>query len=142
MREGREFLETWFKRVWGDEDQSAIDELFPSTGKAEGLGQQTLVGPEDFKIFHNSICELLSAIDISIDKYIEEGSWSSALCTMRAVSKENGEAVTISGNVFVRLENGQIQEGYNNFDFMSMWSQLGFLPADCFEQGLNGEKVV
>lgn len=142
MREGRELLENWFKRVWREEDQSAIDELFPSTGKAEGLGQQTLVGPDDFKIFHNSICKLLSDIDISIDKYIEEGNWSSALCTMRAVSRKNGEAIAISGNVFVRFENGQIQEAYNNFDFINMWSQLGFLPADSFEQGLNGKKVV
>jgi len=67
----REFIETWFRRVWRDEDQSAIDEIFPLPGKAEGLGQQTLVGPEDFKKFHTSLCGLLSDIDISIDKYIE-----------------------------------------------------------------------
>lgn len=142
MLQGRELLETWLERVWSNEDQSAIDELFHPEGDVAGLGQPDLVGPEEFKKFQSSLCKLLANIEISIIKYIESDTWSSALCTLNAVSRRNGDPIYISGTIFVRIENGQIQEAYNNFDFMSMWEQLGLLPPDSFGQGLNGKKLI
>lgn len=139
---GRELLETWFRRVWKEEDVDAIDEMFPFPGEAKGLGAQSLIGPEDFKQFHGALCTLLSDIDICIDKCIEEGVWTSALCTLHATSKNDGSQVKITGTVFGRIEDGKIQEAYNHWDFLELWSQMGYLPSDSFEKGLKGQQVI
>ena len=47
MPSGREVLETWFRRVWKEEDAAAIDEMFVG-GDVKGLGKQTGMTPEDF----------------------------------------------------------------------------------------------
>ena len=142
MLKGRELLETWFKRVWSDEDQSAIDELLCTETEVSGLGLSAIVGPEEFKTFHTLLLKQLSNVNISIDKYIEQGAWGSALCTLTAVSKTNEKTVNISGSAMVRIGGGKIQVAYNHFDFLSMWAQMGLLPSDSFEKALNGQKVV
>lgn len=142
MLKGRELLETWFKRVWGDEDQSAIDELLCTESEVSGLGLSAIVGPEEFKTFHTLLLKQLSDVNVAIDKYIEQGAWGSALCTLTAVNKTNKKPVSISGSAIVRIDGGKIQVAYNNFDFLSMWAQTGLLPFDSFEQALNGQKVV
>lgn len=142
MKEGQKVLQNWFQRVWTEEDQNAIDEIFPSPGKARGLGAQTLIGPEDFKQFQSALCRLLSDIHISIDKCVEEGEWTCALCTFRAISKSDGSQITVTGTVYGRIKDGKIKEAYNHFDFLGLWSQLGYLPPDSFEKGLQGEKIV
>ena len=35
------------------------------------------------------------------------------------------KAVSITGMCIARVENGKIVEGWNNFDFLSMYQQLG-----------------
>ena len=141
MKNGKEIIQTWFQRVWSEEDQLAIDEMYAG-GKIRGLGSQTVLGQEEFKQFHNALCALLSDIVITVDKCIEDDGWASALCTLNAKSKSSGDTVNISGNVWFRIEDGKIQEAYNHFDFIGLWGQLGYLPIDSFEQGLQGNKIV
>ena len=59
--------------MWTEEDTKAIDELFVVDGKARGLGENHLIGPKDFKVFHAALCALISDIKITLDKAIEEG---------------------------------------------------------------------
>jgi len=140
MSHGHDFLSTWFYRVWKEQNSQAIDEMFAG-GEVRGLGQQTMVTVDDFKQFHAAMCHLLSDIEIKIDKSVEQNNWLSALCTVTAKSKASGKNISITGNVWVRIENNQIQEGYNHFDFIGLYAQLGLLPEDTFEQGLQGFKI-
>lgn len=142
MSTGRAHLETWLRRVWFEEDQNAIDELYVVGGEAHGLGEQPLMGPDDFKVFHKALCDRLHNINCQIDKSIEEGPWLSAICTLKANCSQSGKPVVITGNIFARIEEEKIQEAYNHFDFMGLWGQLGFLPEDSFAKGLAGEKIV
>lgn len=135
-------LKTWFKKVWNEEKADAIVDMFELDGEAKGLGRQPLIGPKEFREFHKALCALLSNIEISIDKSIEDEGWTSALCTLSAVSRKDNKQVTISGSVFARIEDGKIQEGYNNWDFLSLWEQLDYLPKDSFDKGLSGNKIV
>src|SRR4051794_24957089 len=98
----RDVVETWFRRVWAEEDASAIDELFVPEGQARGLGANTLVGPKDFKQFHAALCAQLSEIVITVDKSLEEGDWISVICTLRAKGSKTGTPVAITGSVMVR----------------------------------------
>jgi hypothetical protein len=134
-------LENFFKRVWLDVDASAIDEMFKPDGTASGLGDQVLIGPEGFKVFHNSLCTLLKNINTTIDKCIEEGDWISVLINIDAQVKTSGQSVSFSGSCYGKIVDGIITEAYNNIDFMGLFCQLGLLPEDCFATGLSGCRI-
>ncbi len=141
MQSGEEFVRTWFDRVWNEDDDEAIYDMFAG-GKVEGLGAQTNLAPDDFKNFKEAMCGLINNIHVNVDKCLEGDVWISALCTLKAKAVATGERITITGNVWIRREAGKIVEAYNHFDFMGLWSQLGLLPEDALEQGLTGQKVV
>lgn len=138
----REVLEKWFRRVWTEEDPAAIDELFIPDAEARGLGANDLIGPQGFKQFHSALCGLLSDFVITIDKSLEVGDWISAICTLRAKSRQSGAPVEITGHVMIRIADGKLTEAYNHWNFLGMFSQLGLLPTETFERALGGEKIV
>ena len=137
-----EVIETWFQRVWKEEDATAIDELFVPDGKAMGLGANVLIGPEGFKQFHARLLGIVSGVEVSVDKVIHSGDWSAAVCTLRAKARTNGRPVVMTGSVMVRIVDGKILEAYNHWDFLGLFSQLELLPAGSFETALSGAKVV
>jgi len=141
MSTSKQVMETWFRRVWTEEDTSAIEEMFIPDGEARGLGGNVLIGPRDFKVFHSALCSLLQDIEITIDKSIEQGDWFSCVCTLRARSEQTGDPVEFTGSVFIRIVNGKLIEAYNHWDFLNMFGQLGSLPRSTFESALAGQKI-
>ncbi len=142
MSTSREVIETWFRRVWTEEDSTAIEELFVPDGEARGLGANALVGPQGFKQFHSALRGLLCDFVITIDKSIDVGDWIAAVCTLRAKSRKSGAPVQITGAVMIRIVDGKLTEAYNHWDFLGMFSQLGLLPTETFEKALGGEKII
>jgi hypothetical protein len=142
MSTKRETAETWFRRVWKDRDPNAIDELFVVDGEARGLGDNTLIGPKDFKVFHSTLCALVSNIVITIDKSIEEGDWISVICTLKAKNPKTGAPVGMTGSVLVKIVDGKLIEAYNHWDFLGLFTELGLIPPNTFKRGLSGEKMV
>ena len=138
----KEVLETWFRRVWTEQDASAIDELFVPDGAARGLGGNVLIGPTGFREFHSALRVLLTDFVITIDKSIEEGDWISAVCTLRATAKQSGTPIEITGSVMIRISDGKLMEAYNHWDFLGMFAQLGYLPTNTFERALGGETII
>lgn len=134
-------METWFDRVWSQEDESAIDELFSPDGQAKGLGDQALMGPEDFKTFHRALCALFGQMKIRFAKVVQEGDWISGTFTLTGVQHETGTPIKITGTAVTRIENGVIREAYNHLDFISMFAQLGLLPEDTMMRALSGQKI-
>jgi hypothetical protein len=142
MSTKREVIDTWFRRVWKEEDAAAIDEMLIVDGGVRGLGANSLVGPKDFKVFHATVRALLSGIVTTVDKSIEEGDWLSCICTVKAKSRKTGAPVAMTGSVLVKVVNGKITEAYNHFDFLGLFGQLGLLPGNALQTGLAGERIV
>jgi len=141
MSEARDVMETWFRRVWKEEDPVAIDDLFVPDGKARGLGANVLIGPAGFRQFQSDLLALLSNVVITIDKLIESDDWSSMVCSLNANDRRTGKPVMITGSVMVRIRNGNITEAYNHWDFLGLFGQLELLPAGSFEKALSGAKI-
>lgn len=142
MSTSREVMETWFRRVWTEEDSTAIEELFIPDGAARGLGGNVLIGPEGFKQFHSALRRLLRDFVVTIDMCVEERNWMSAVCTLRAIARQSGDPIEITGSVMVRIEDGKLIEAYNHWDFLGMFGQLGLLPSNSFERALGGDKII
>jgi len=141
MQTPSEVIETWFRRVWSEEDSSAIGQLFVPDGKATGLGANVLVGPDGFRQFHEVMCGLLTEFRVEMDHLIESDAWASTICTLHARVRATGTPVTMTGSVLFRIVEGKITEAYNHWDFLGLFAQMGLLPENAFEQALRGERI-
>ena len=134
-------IETWFKRVYTEEDISAVDDMMVPATDARGLADHALLGPEEFKVFVRGFLALLTDIDIRIDKSLEEGDWVHVLISIHAKSRANGQLVKFPAQIMVRVVDGILVEGHNTVDFLSMFAQLGLLPESTFSRCFGGERV-
>jgi steroid delta-isomerase-like uncharacterized protein len=130
-------IRRWFEEVWNKGREEAIDEMFAEDGVAYGLADETgapLRGPAGFKPFFRNFRGAFPDIKVSVEDTIAEGDRVAARCTIHATHAGDslGFAATqkpmeITGIAIVRIRDGKIVEAWNNFDFMSMFQQLGTL---------------
>ena len=130
-------IRRWFEEVWNKGRAEAIDELFAADGVAHGLADAAggeLRGPADFKIFHQRFRDSFPDFEVVVEDTISEGDRVAARCTVRGRHQGDalgfgatGQQVEFGGICIVRVSQGQIVEAWNNFDFMSMYQQLGAL---------------
>jgi steroid delta-isomerase-like uncharacterized protein len=135
----KQVVERWFDEVWNKGNLDAIDELFAANGIAYGLGEHgiNVVGPAAFKPFVQKIREAFPDLQITIDQTVVEGDWIAA--RFSACMTHTGDAlgiaatgrcVSVTGMSMSRIENGQIVEGYNNWDIAGMMQQLQAAPME------------
>ena len=130
-------IRRWFEEVWNKGRAEAIDEMFAEDGVAHGLADETgepLRGPANFRAFHGKFREAFPDIEVVVEDVITEGDKLAARCTVRGRHQGDalgfaatGQQVEFNGICIVRVRDGQIVEAWNNFDFMSMFQQLGAL---------------
>jgi steroid delta-isomerase-like uncharacterized protein len=123
--------------VWNKGRAEAIDEMFAEDGVAHGLADasgQPLRGPAGFRPFFPSFRVAFPDIEVVIEDVIAEGDKLAARCSVRAEHqgdtlgfRATGRPIEITGMTFVRVRDGRIAEAWNNFDFMSLFQQLGAL---------------
>lgn len=136
MSENNEtLLHRWFEQVWNQGRAEAIDEMFAGDGIAHGLSNQPgneLRGPDQYKPFFESFRNAFPDIQVVIEDTISEGDKIAARCLVRATHQgeglglsPSGKPVEFTGMTIVRVKDGKIVEAWNNFDFMTMFQQLG-----------------
>ncbi|HEX8179370.1 MAG TPA: ester cyclase [Pyrinomonadaceae bacterium] len=126
----------WFDEVWNQGRAETIDELFAPDGLGHGLtGGEPVRGPANFKEFHRAFKDAFPNIEVVVEDTIAEGDMVAARCKVRAHHEGHtlgfaatGRPIDISGICIARWRNGQIVEAWNNFDFLTMYQQLGVTP--------------
>ena len=125
----------WFEEVWNKGREEAVDEMFAEEGVANGLVDESgepLRGPSGFKPFFRKFREAFPEIEVTVEDTVSEGDKVAARCTVRGSHRGDtlGFAATnrpieITGICIARINDGKIVEAWNNFDFMTMFQQLG-----------------
>jgi len=133
----KQLLRRWFDEVWNKGRADAIDEMFDEYGIAHGLADDPanpLRGPRGFRPFHTTFREAFPNMEVVIEDMVAEGDKVAARCSVRG--KHEGELmgraatqapVEFTGITIVRIDKGKIVEAWNNFDFMTMYKQVGHL---------------
>ena len=114
----------WFNEVWNNSNEHAIDKMFHPDGKAHGLGNEPL-RLQEFKAFYRKMNNLLSDIEVSVDKTLTENDYVIAMCTVNARHRETNKPVNFTGVSIGKIGNNQIIEAWNYFDFLNLNLQLG-----------------
>ena len=150
--ENKAFVRRWFEEVWNRGREEAIDELFDEQGVAHGLageGEPPLRGAEGFKPFFRRFREAFPELEVVVEDTVSEGDKVAARCTVRGRHrgdtlgfKATDSPVEFDGICIVRVRDGKIVEAWNNFDFMSMFQQLGALRLEAGPQASDQDDAL
>lgn len=123
----------WMQEVWNNGREDAIDEMMDINAVIHGIDDIKEKGTAGFKHFFRNFKNQFPKLNVEVDDVVTENNIETSRCTITATTA-GGQNVQFTGMTCVKIENGKIIEGWNNFDFMTMYQQLGFKLAPPSEE--------
>lgn len=126
-------VRAWFHEVWDEGDESAIDRLMARDALVHGLGDAPMRGPEGFKPYFRTMRAALGDLEVRVVRTVVQGEMIAAHCHVvarhvgAALGPPTNRPVDFFGITIARVVNGKLVEGWNVFDFLSMYQQLGWV---------------
>ena len=97
-------------------------------------------GPTEFKEFHKALRAACPDVRIELEDVVQEGDMAFARWTATMTHSgeglgmaPTGRALKLSGMSALRVHDGKLAEGWNNWDQMGMARQLGVLEGKAAE---------
>ena len=130
-------MHEWFDEVWNQRNASTIDRLLATEAVVHGITNaegQELRGRQAFRDFYQRFLNAFPDVTVEVADAVCEGDKLAARCVVRGRHLGDGlgikatqRATEFTGICIARLQDGQIVEAWNNFDFLTMHAQLGTL---------------
>jgi steroid delta-isomerase-like uncharacterized protein len=124
----------WFEEVWNKSRREAIDEMLAPEAPIHD-GEASMQGPDGFKPFFDRMQSSFSGIRVTVEDAIAHEDkvclrWS---CTMTHTGAgfglpATGKHLKVTGISIVRVEGGQLVEGWQNWDMMGLMQQIQGTP--------------
>ena len=123
----------WMQEVWNQGREEAIDEMMDANAVVHGIEEIKENGTEAFKQFFRNFRIQFPQIHLEVEDAVAQDDYETSRCIVDATAA-NGQKVHFTGMTFCRIQNGKITESWNNFDFLTMYQQLGFKMAAAAEE--------
>jgi predicted ester cyclase len=132
-------MRQWFKEVWDEGRAEAIDRHAAANQTVHGLGGPTdppMIGKAAFKQLHQTFMNAFGDLTVTVEKTVVQGDQCAAVC--RVAGRHVGDAlgghatnkeVNFTGITIGRIANGKLVEGWNVFDFLGMYQQIGWVKT-------------
>ena len=130
-------IRQWFEELWNQGREDTIDRLLAPDAKVYGLSapDKGPIGPAEFKPFYRQFRQAFPDIKITVVRTIAQGDLVAAHCDVSATHLGDGlgvpptkRKVEFSGMCIVRAAGDRLVEGWNCFDFLTCYQQIGLLP--------------
>jgi steroid delta-isomerase-like uncharacterized protein len=128
-------LERWFEEVWNQARESAIDEMASENIVAHGLVDaqgKEISSREKFHEFYRQFRTAFPDLRADVHDAIAEGDKVMVRCVAHGTHRGEGinlrptqEKVRFTGMVIARVRDNQLVEVWDNWDFLSLYQQLG-----------------
>jgi steroid delta-isomerase-like uncharacterized protein len=128
----------WFDEVWNRGQLATIHELMAAdaVGIGQGGGEVAIRGPQEFQAFVEKLRGAFPDIHVTIEDAFAAGDkvaarWSATM-THRGDHlglPASGKKVRITGISLVKIANGKIVAGWDNWDQMTMMREIGALKG-------------
>ncbi len=120
-----EFIRDWYDEVWNKANEGFIDQMLHKEVIVHGLDPVgTTKGIQSFKDFYKNFRASFPDVKVAVTPLVSDAEFVTAWCNVTARNVK-GNTVTFSGITVAKYENGKMVEGWNNFDFLKMYQQLG-----------------
>jgi steroid delta-isomerase-like uncharacterized protein len=121
----------WFDEIWNQQHREAAAEMMSPDCVLHEAGVDT-VGVEAFHIYYDRMHASFSDIHVTVHEALEHGDkvcvrWS---CRMTHTGSglgipPTGKTVETTGISIMRVENGKLVEGWQNWDMLAVLEALG-----------------
>lgn len=134
VEENIQLIRRWFQEIWNEGKIQTVHDLM--SPDAIGIGQTgsqgEIHGPDEFVPFVKQIRAAFPDIHVEIEDAFGAGDkvvarWSATM-THRGDDlgmPATGKPVRITGTTIARVANGQVIEGWDNWDQLAMLEQIG-----------------
>ena len=147
--ENAAIIRRWFEEVWNKGRIGAIDEMASVDVIGHGQAQHGVdIGLKQFRPFVQRLRGAFPDIHITIHATIEQGENVVARWTASMTHKgefldipATGRKVSITGTTIVRIVEGKIVEGWDNWDQLGLLVQLGAMPKSEFVPEPNEDEA-
>ena len=132
--ENIQLMRRWFQEVWNEGRIETIHELFAPNGVANGQrgGESEIRGPEQFVKFVQEIRGAFPDIKVEVEDVFGAGDkvvlrWSGTMTHSGdgLGMPATGRTVHSRGITIARFVDGQVVEGWDNWDQLGMLEQIG-----------------
>jgi predicted SnoaL-like aldol condensation-catalyzing enzyme len=132
-------LAQWFRRVWNENDASAIDELAAPDVVSHGLIGD-IHGREQWRqhFYHPMLAAFTHTRVEVLDEVVAGDKIFARLSATLSVAGHQ-ETVEMKGTCLVRLVDGKIAEAWDSWDFLGLMEHLKILPESSFQKALMGK---
>ena len=134
VQENIRLLTRWFDEVWNQGKLETVHELLSPDAVAIGQAGSgvTLRGPQDFVSFVQRIRSAFPDIKVEVEDAFGADDkvalrWSGQMTHSGDAlgMPATGRSVRLTGITIVRIVNGKIAEGWDNWDQLGMLQQIG-----------------
>lgn len=134
-------IKRWFSEVWHQENYDAVAELLaPDVTYGGSLSSLVLPGV-DYVEAVLALKALITDIQVEITHSIEQGDLASVRVAVTARAAHDKRPIFFTGQLTVRIKDGQFVEFLSNFDYFQMFEQLEQFPPDSLAVCLTGERM-
>ena len=135
-----EIINRWFDEVWNKGRMEAVHEMCTPGVIGHGHVQHAVdIGLVEFKQFAESLRTAFPDIRINIQETLAQGDkvaarWNATMTHKGAFlgTAATGRKVEVTGTTIVRIVDGKIAEGWDNWDQLGLLVQIGAVPAAQF----------
>lgn len=132
VEENVTLMRRWFDEVWNQGRLDAIGEMMAADAVAIGQAgsDQVIHGPAEFRSFAEQFRKAFSGIHITLEDTFGGGDrvavrWLAEMThTGEGFGPVTGRTVRVRGISLVRIENGKVVEGWDNWDQLGLQQQL------------------
>ncbi len=125
-------MRRWFDEVWNQGREAAIDEMFAPNGVVHGLVGGDINGPGAFRPIFHTFRGAFPDIHFTVLRTIVEGDFAAVHVRVTGTHSgdtlgiaPSGKKVEFEGMTIGRIVEGQFHEGWNAFDLLTMYQQIG-----------------
>ena len=128
----------WFDEVWNRGQLATIHELMAAdaVGIGQGGGEVAIRGPHEFQAFVEKLRGAFPDIHVTIEDAFAAGDkvaarWSATMTHHgdHLGLPASGKKVRITGISLVKIANGKIVAGWDNWDQLTMMREIGALKG-------------
>jgi predicted SnoaL-like aldol condensation-catalyzing enzyme len=121
--QNKQIMVRWFEEVWNRGRRETIHELFAQEGVLHD-GSRTFSGPDEFCRFFDEFRSQFSDFRATPVVSLAEGDLACLHWSIDFRHKATNTPLHVSGTSVVRFKDGQLIEGWQNWDAAALGAQL------------------